>query len=200
MRLHLDTEFTSFDCKVADLISIAIVTDNDQMFYGEFTDVNWEHASDFVLRNVKPLLGKPSLPDHVKLDYKSGSQDQLRWELCRWMKQQLDNSKLKKGEKISLDFWMESGDFDWVYFASWLAADYAGNLTDFSQAIGIPFPYFHKDLIQYCSPDDSDKRFEETASSDTLNELKASIGNGNKHAAWADALKLRAMVSHFEKL
>lgn len=236
MRLYLDTEFSSFDCKVGDLISVAFLTDHNDLFYAEFSDVNWDNASGWVLRNVKPLLKQPHLPKNIKLTYEYGTAAHNRWTFIKWIKsiehrektdvftappiiekaalskshsihtysrklQTEFNRRLNsyRNSKLKFELWTEVGDFDWVYLANWLAEDYKGNLTDFSNAVGIDFPYHHFDISQFCDPTKSNTLFEKKASSEEKSKLRTIIGTSNAHAAWADAFKLRAMVNLFEK-
>ena len=53
-RIYLDTEFTKFTRP--QLISVALVAESGQEFYGESTDFVKVQCSDFVVENVLPLL------------------------------------------------------------------------------------------------------------------------------------------------
>lgn len=53
-RVYLDTEFTKF--ARPQLISLALVAESGQEFYGESTDFEKMQCSDFVVKNVLPLL------------------------------------------------------------------------------------------------------------------------------------------------
>jgi hypothetical protein len=53
-RVYLDTEFTKF--VRPQLISLGLVAESGQEFYGESTDFVRVQCSDFVLENVLPLL------------------------------------------------------------------------------------------------------------------------------------------------
>jgi hypothetical protein len=56
MKLFLDTEFTKLEHR-AQLISIALVDENEEFFYAELTDnYNEYNCSDFVKLNVLPYL------------------------------------------------------------------------------------------------------------------------------------------------
>lgn len=55
MRYWLDTEFIERPCTI-DLISIGIVSQDGREFYRESYEVDWSHASPWVLENVKPHL------------------------------------------------------------------------------------------------------------------------------------------------
>ena len=54
IRVYLDTEFTKF--ARPQLISLALVAESGQEFYGESTDFVKVQCSDFVVENVLPLL------------------------------------------------------------------------------------------------------------------------------------------------
>ena len=56
MLVFLDTEFTDF--KRPGLISLALVSENDDEFYAERTDFQRDDCNDFVLTNVLPVLGR----------------------------------------------------------------------------------------------------------------------------------------------
>ncbi len=56
MLVFLDTEFTDF--AKHGLISLALVAEDGHEFYGERTDYRREDCSDFVRREVLPLLGR----------------------------------------------------------------------------------------------------------------------------------------------
>ena len=73
-RVYLDTEFTKF--ARPQLISVALVAESGQEFYGESTDFVRVQCSDFVVENVLPLLqgGDVSAP-----------LDDLRVKLVDWL-------------------------------------------------------------------------------------------------------------------
>ena len=54
IRVYLDTEFTKF--ARPQLISLALVAESGQEFYGESADFVTVQCSDFVVQNVLPLL------------------------------------------------------------------------------------------------------------------------------------------------
>ena len=56
MLVFLDTEFTSF--LNSDLISLGLVTEQGDEFYGERNDYLYEDCTDFVRETVQPLLGR----------------------------------------------------------------------------------------------------------------------------------------------
>jgi hypothetical protein len=56
MLVFLDTEFTNF--VHADLISLALVSEDGREFYAERTDYHRDACSAFVRENVVPILGR----------------------------------------------------------------------------------------------------------------------------------------------
>ena len=73
-RVYLDTEFTKFPRP--QLISLALVAELGQEFYGESTDFVKVQCSDFVVENVLPLLQGGEV---------AGSLDDLRVKLVDWL-------------------------------------------------------------------------------------------------------------------
>ena len=73
-RVYLDTEFTKF--VRPQLISIALVAESGQEFYGESTDFVKVQCSDFVVENVLPLLQGGEI---------AASLDELRGKLVEWL-------------------------------------------------------------------------------------------------------------------
>lgn len=77
MLVFLDTEFTDFVS--ADLISIALVSEDGQEFYAERTDYHRDACSDFVREHVLPVLGR--------VPGASCSRHELTSRLCAWFEQ-----------------------------------------------------------------------------------------------------------------
>ena len=87
INVFLDTEFTSLEAE-ACLISIGLITeDGDRNFYAELPDAYSENiCSDFVIKEVLPLLDAKSLADEVKYKstYAKMSFADLRINLQNW--------------------------------------------------------------------------------------------------------------------
>lgn len=74
-RVFMDAEFTDFiDCQ---LISIGLVTEDGEEFYGERTDYDQSACSAFVRAAVLPQLGKESAV--------VGTEEELRQALLNWL-------------------------------------------------------------------------------------------------------------------
>ncbi|NYH17848.1 3'-5' exoribonuclease [Paraburkholderia bryophila] len=97
MRYFLDTEFTAFDA--CQLISVAIVSQDGNEFYGECSDFERPLCSDFVRETVLPQLGQ--------FAGRSMPSAQLRSELQAW----LEAVPVAAEPVLSFDF---SGDFELV--------------------------------------------------------------------------------------
>ena len=74
IRVYLDTEFTKF--ARPQLISLALVAESGQEFYGESTDFVRLQCSDFVVENVLPLLQGGEV---------AASSDELRGKVVDWL-------------------------------------------------------------------------------------------------------------------
>ena len=73
-RVYLDTEFTKF--VRPQLISLALVAESGQEFYGESTDFVKVQCSQFVVENVLPLLQGGDVAAPL---------DELRGKLVDWL-------------------------------------------------------------------------------------------------------------------
>jgi|ERR1700691_202392 len=94
MKYFLDTEFIEYPNTI-HLISIGIVAEDGLEFYAENKDIDWDLASDWVKKNVRPNL--------------KGGNSILS----------LENIKIKILEFIGNDtpeFWGYYCSFDWVIF------------------------------------------------------------------------------------
>ncbi|NPT54589.1 3'-5' exonuclease family protein [Paraburkholderia elongata] len=58
MRVFIDTEFTNLQDR--ELISVALVAENGDEFYGESSDFDHSRCSEFVRETVLPQLGSPA--------------------------------------------------------------------------------------------------------------------------------------------
>ena len=86
-RVYLDTEFTKF--ARPQLISVALVAESGQEFYGESTDFVRVQCSQFVTENVLPLLQGGDVAAPL---------DELRGKLVDWL------SRLPMPAEIISDF------------------------------------------------------------------------------------------------
>jgi hypothetical protein len=99
VRIFIDTEFS--DPVDMCLISLALVTQNGEEFYGEIDDFPLEKCNDFVRENVLPLLGNVA---GAKM-----STVQLRDRLLAWL------SEIRGTREILIVSYDYFGD--WALFA-----------------------------------------------------------------------------------
>lgn len=84
MKVFFDTEFTGLH-KNTTLISIGLITENEETFYAEFTDYDRSQCDDWIKENVLPNLycvkemNKP-VPDN----YHIGNKEHIRILLSHW--------------------------------------------------------------------------------------------------------------------
>lgn len=128
MKLYLDMEFTGLHQKTTP-VSLAIVADNNAIFYGEFTDYDRAQIDQWLHDNVLENLVYAKLPhtgaerpfsktgyyaannaidkepNHFDI-YTSGSTKEVYEDLLMWLKQ----------FKEELVFVTDVGHWDWVLF------------------------------------------------------------------------------------
>jgi hypothetical protein len=75
MRVFLDTEFTNLQDR--QLISLGLVAESGAEFYGESSDFDLSHCSEFVRETVLPQLGSPA--------GRAMPPGQLRLEVTDWL-------------------------------------------------------------------------------------------------------------------
>jgi hypothetical protein len=122
MRVFVDCEFTDFiDC---DLISIALVADDDREFYAERSDFDLASCSEFVRAAVLPQLGQ--YPGRVF------TREGLRTALLNWLDQFADEPE----RMLCFDY---AGDWELLVDlvgdvpTGWLAC-HIGEVMDFGRA------------------------------------------------------------------
>lgn len=111
MNLFLDTEFTELSQK-AQIISLALVSENGQEFYAEFKDYSRNEISGWSLVHVIPNLILHEKEDCFVGNTKTrlkGSREEIRGALKFWLSQFGE----KKG---SLQCWADNPAYDWILF------------------------------------------------------------------------------------
>lgn len=101
LKLFFDTEFTGL-VKDTTLISIGIISENDEIFYAEFTDYNVNLVDDWIKENVIDKLILPK-EEGVYDDGIVGDKKFVSVKLIEWLSD--------KGEVI---FWSDCLSYDWV--------------------------------------------------------------------------------------
>lgn len=100
MNVYFDSEFTGLVPNTT-LISLALVTEKDEVFYAEFTDFNERLCTDWIFENVIGNLRmdhmNTKLPNRVSIvekeTYVIGESDYIRNILEEWLLDQADNSE-----------------------------------------------------------------------------------------------------------
>ena len=100
MNVYFDSEFTGLVPNTT-LISLALVTEKDEVFYAEFTDFNERLCTDWIFENVISNLRmdhmNTKLPNRVSIvekeTYVIGESDYIRNILEEWLLDQADNSE-----------------------------------------------------------------------------------------------------------
>jgi len=85
MEVYFDTEFTGLH-KNTTLISIGLVSDNDDYFYAEFTDYDRTQVDDWIKENVIKNLSS-NIDFDIPCDVIKGNKLTIRKYLKRWLSQ-----------------------------------------------------------------------------------------------------------------
>ena len=198
MKIYFDTEFTDLN-KETELISIGLVDEEGNTFYGEITDFDTNKCSDFVIGNVVPLLkyynkGVDSFSRQVKksnfnsllADEILGTKEEVRQYLLKW----LDT----KGDKIE---WVsDCCHFDMVLLIDLLY----GNA--FNMPIGKVCPGCHdtnQDIARIFNIDEVEA-FNKNREEIVNGYCKTPLTNIDKHNALYDAEVIRIIAKELIKL
>lgn len=149
MKYFLDTEFIERGAfNPLTLISIGMVAQDGREYYAESLDVKWEHASPWVIENVKPRLyqiptnsgcGALDLLDNPFISFAANRKlTPVRWraEILLEVAAFCDPEKYGKPEFIGYYC-----DYDWVLFAQLF-----GDMTRLPKG----YPMWCYDLKQLC--------------------------------------------------
>lgn len=106
-QLFLDTEFTELS-QQAQLLSLALVSEDEQWFYAEFTEVDTDSLSDWHQTHVVPYLSLTEqqisrLPKAGT--YLKASKADIVASLKQWLQQW-----------THIEIWADVPAFDWVLF------------------------------------------------------------------------------------
>jgi hypothetical protein len=137
MKSFIDTEFSERGPKhPIELISIAIVAEDDREFYAINSRFNPKHASKWVKEHILPQVTFKG-----EELYGSGASPRRRFEASRIMppRQIAEEIKVFCGEKP--EFWGYYADYDWVVLCQLFGA-----MIDLPQG----WPMFCMDLKQLC--------------------------------------------------
>ncbi len=119
MKIFFDTEFTGLHQQTT-LISIALVSEDNQLFYAELTDYDKEQVNDWIEANVMRHLFLVEDMYEEKRTFIKGDSNKVRKALETWL-----------GRFEAIEMWADVLAYDWVLFC---------NL--FGDAFGIPKQIF----------------------------------------------------------
>jgi hypothetical protein len=110
--LFLDTEFNELR-QSASLVSLALVSETDDSFYAEFTDVDYDGMSSWHKENVVEnlFLDNPEIKAKKSEKFIRSSKDVISVELLDWIGQL---SKKYGGQTFQI--WADVPHYDWVFF------------------------------------------------------------------------------------
>ena len=83
MKIFFDTEFTGLR-QDTTLISIGLISENDQVFYAEFTDYDKTMVDEWIIENVIKNLMNRNDPN---LGYYVGTKKEIKEKLTEWFSQ-----------------------------------------------------------------------------------------------------------------
>lgn len=186
-RLYFDTEFTGLHQNTT-LISLGIVTDDDNFFYAEFDDYDKNQVDPWLEQNVLSNLLLNDLDKIENLSNKGkfvkGSSEEIKQEIESWV-QMIGTDKV--------ELWSDCLAYDWVLFNNlW------GNALDLPPV----FYYIPMDLSTALrikgvnadiSREDFAGGFDGFRYSSNINPLAL-----NKHNALWDAFIIKACVQKLE--
>lgn len=170
MTLFLDTEFTGLQ-QSAELISLALVSQEGGWFYAEFTDFDTAALSDWQREFVLPylFLEKKEQPSYAVGGgtVVQGDKAKVKEALTEWLKQ------FEKAE-----IWADVPAYDWVLFCEL----FGGALQLPKHILYIPFDFATMLKVQGLDPD---------TPRESLAEDWADRHKGARHNALYDAFLLK---------
>lgn len=110
LRLYFDTEFTELS-KKGELISLAFISENDEIFYAEFDDFSIETCNEWVMENVISNLLFKDRETFIKCSgdvcYMKDASGRIADALCNWF-----------SELGDVEIYADCLSFDWVFFCN----------------------------------------------------------------------------------
>ncbi len=103
LKIFLDTEFTGLN-QQSSLISIALIAETGEEFYGELTDYDQHNISSWVIKNVLSQLNDKNATNILK-----GTQKEIAEGIKEWL-----NQFSKEGSSIQI--WADCYAWDWILF------------------------------------------------------------------------------------
>ena len=103
LKIFLDTEFTGLH-QQSSLISIALIAETGEDFYGELTDFDIKNINPWVKENVLPQLNENNASNIIK-----GTQKEIAKAIKEWLIQ-------FSNEASSIQIWADCYAWDWILF------------------------------------------------------------------------------------
>lgn len=125
MRFWFDTEFHD-DGNTIELISIAIVSEDDSEYYAESYEYDATRATHWIREHVLPYLAQTN--------------QRSRKEICKDIQQFIDRALEHEREPSAPEFWSYCGEYDWV-----VLRQLYGDLLAWPKA----WPLFSMDIAQW---------------------------------------------------
>lgn len=185
IRLYYDAEFTSLT-RQGELISMAFVSENSQVFYAEFNDYSQAHLNSWVSEHVLSCLVYQDSPSHME-----------RSETSVCIKDNSKNITDEFGLWIKpfgpIEVYADCPSHDWVFFC-----DLFGSALNIPKSIYyIPFDLATILRCKNIDPDIGREAFViKHLGKDVVESLK-SLAQG-KHNALYDAFILKNMIKIVE--
>lgn len=117
LKLFLDSEFTGLHQQTS-LISIALVAETGEEFYGEFTDYDKTQITDWISTNVLSnlFLERNTNTKNDKKYFICGNKQTIKNALEDWL-QQFDTKTNEKKEIVpTIQIWADVPHYDWILF------------------------------------------------------------------------------------
>lgn len=175
MIFFLDTEFTSLT-QQAQLLSIAIVDENENVFYAEFTDYDSDNISEWINENV---ISQFFLSSEKTLTSSSifikGNTELVKYELVKWLEAYKNTTC-----KFIADVYM----YDWVLFAELFGG--ALHLPTFIDFMPIDFA-----TLLFAKNEEPHKPRIEFLTKIEVENLRAAYPTIKEHSALYDTLLLK---------
>jgi hypothetical protein len=180
LKVFFDTEFTGLH-KDTTLISIGLIAETGQSFYGELTDYDQSQVDDWLQENV---INNLELEDSIfRVQYSDqatkviGDSDTIRHYLTNWF------ADLVEDVGVSVEMWSDCLSYDWVLFNNIF-----GSAFDIPKSIYyIPFDLSTLFKIKGIDPDISREEF-------------AEVSNLKKHNALHDAIVIKKCYEKLMKM
>lgn len=178
MYVFFDCEMTDLK-KDADLISIGLITDGDQRFYGEITDFDRSKCSQFVKDYILPNMGNQNVLNG-DFYWVANTKEKVGAALKKWLVEQAG------GETIYLV--TDCGAYDYVFLMDLLTN--GGSVFDLNLDISPAYEDVNPMLADFLDAS-NDEAFDYSREEFVKDFCCLDVVQQNKHNALFDAYILR---------